>query len=64
MYLNLKWVLATEFSKMTGYTPKAICRKIEDGVWPQGVIWRNSPDGRRQINLEEYNKWVEENPLV
>ena len=60
----LKWVLIPKFSELSGYTPKAIQMKIEKGVWPQGVIWRNSPDGRRQINIEEYQKWVESNPII
>lgn len=60
----LKWVLIKKFSELSGYTPKAIEKKIESGVWPQGVLWRNSPDGRRQINTEEYEKWVEDKPLI
>ncbi len=60
----LKWVRIQKFAELSGYTKKAIERKIDKGQWPQGRIWRNSPDGRRQINIEEYNKWVEENPIM
>ncbi len=59
----IKWVLIRRFCDLTGYSPKAVEMKIEKGVWPQGRIWKNSPDGRRQINLEEYTKWVEDQPL-
>ncbi|WP_263082106.1 hypothetical protein [Endozoicomonas sp. Mp262] len=54
-----KWLLILKFAQETGYTPKAVEQKINSGKWPYGKIWRNSPDGRRQINMVEYEKWVE-----
>lgn len=56
----LKWVLIPKFCELTGYTPGAVNSKIDKGVWAEGVHWKKSPDGKRQINLQEYEKWVEE----
>ena len=57
--MTLRFVLIPLFCAMTGYTDRAVRRKIQDGVWIQGVHWRKSPDNRIQIDLENYTKWVE-----
>ena len=49
---------------MTGYTTKTLERKIESGVWIQGVHYRIAPDGHRLIDLESFEKWVENKPAV
>lgn len=58
--MYMKWVLVPRFCELTGYSVDAVQSKIKSGVWAKGVHWRNSPDNRRQINLEAYEKWVEE----
>ena len=45
-------------SVLTGYSQKAIRRKIEDGVWLEGDLWFKAPDGRILIDMEGYNKWA------
>ena len=57
--LVTKFVLIGRFCEITGYTDKAIRRKIQEGVWTEGLHFRKSPDGRIQINMEAYTKWVE-----
>jgi hypothetical protein len=57
--MNIKWVTIKNLAEMTGYSVPAISQKIVRGDWPEGVMWKKSPDGRRQINLEVYLKWVE-----
>lgn len=47
------------FHSITGYTVKAVERKIEDGVWVEGREWKKAPDGHRLISLEGYKRWVE-----
>lgn len=47
-------------SAITGFTQKAIRRKIEDGKWVEGAQWRRTPDGTILISLEGYRKWVEQ----
>jgi len=48
---------------ITGYTEKAIRRKIADGVWREGEVWdRGGPDGEERINMAGYIAWVESDP--
>lgn len=54
-----QYMLIPVFSDLTGYTEKAVRRKIEDGVWIEGRHYRRAPDGRLTMNLQEYYKWVE-----
>lgn len=44
---------------ITGYSPKAIRRKIEAGVWLEGREFRRAPDGPRADQREGYELWVE-----
>ncbi len=44
---------------MTGYSPKAIRRKIEAGVWLEGREFRRAPDGHVLISVKGYEQWVE-----
>lgn len=58
--IQVEWVLLPMFCSLTGYTEKAVRRKIEDGVWLQGKQFRKAPDGRITMNIQEYYKWVEQ----
>lgn len=44
---------------ITGYTEKAIRRKIADGVWREGDVWRKAPDGSILISIKGYTAWAE-----
>jgi hypothetical protein len=44
---------------VTGYSVKAMQRKIERGDWQEGKIWRRALDGRICIDLQEYERWAE-----
>jgi hypothetical protein len=44
---------------ITGLTPKAIRRKIEEGKWLEGREWQRSPDGGIFISIKGYSAWVE-----
>ena len=44
---------------LTGYTVKAIQRKIERGDWPEGKVWRHAPDGHVVVDMMGYERWVE-----
>lgn len=39
--------------QLTGYSDKAIRRKMEDGVWREGAVWLLSASGGRQKSLME-----------
>lgn len=54
-----RYVTISLAAAVTGYTEKAIERKIEDGVWLEGKEWKRAADGRILIDLEGYSRWVE-----
>lgn len=53
-----RYVVLKLASAVTGYTVKAIQRKIECGSWAQGAVWIRAPDGRVLIDLVGYQAWV------
>lgn len=53
------YVTLERFEELTGYTVKAVERKIEGGAWAEGREYRRAPDGRRLVNLEGFHRWVE-----
>lgn len=55
----VKYVRIRRFAELTGYTEKAVYRKIEEGVWVQGREFQRAPDGNICVNLEGYESWVE-----
>jgi len=54
-----RYVLLPLAEKITGYSVKAMERKIERGDWSEGKVWKRAPDGRICIDLVGYEKWVE-----
>jgi hypothetical protein len=54
-----RYVLLSLVSALTGYSVKAMTRKIERGDWQEVKLWRRAPDGRILIDMVGYQKWVE-----
>jgi hypothetical protein len=54
-----RYVLLPLAAAVTGYTVKAMERKIERGDWLEGKLWQRASDGRILIDLVGYPKWVE-----
>jgi hypothetical protein len=54
-----RYVLLTVAAQLTGYTVKAMERKIERGDWIEGKVWIRAPDGRIHVDLVGFQKWVE-----
>lgn len=54
-----RYVLLKLASAVTGYSVKAMERKIERGDWLQDRVWRRAPDGRILLDIMGYQKWVE-----
>jgi hypothetical protein len=54
-----RYVLLGLAERITGYTVKAMERKIERGDWVEGKVWVRAPDGRILIDMVGYHKWVE-----
>ena len=40
-----RYIRIPKFEQLTGYTVKAVERKIETGVWTEGREYRHAPDG-------------------
>lgn len=55
----MRYVRITLFSQQTGYTEKAVRRKIADGIWLAGREYRKAPDGAILMDMEGYGRWVE-----
>lgn len=55
-----RYVRLPLFEKLTGYTQKAVRRKIESGAWLEGREYRRAPDGHIIVDLQGYHKWVEQ----
>lgn len=45
-------------SSVTGYSIKAIRRKIEEGIWREKREYWRAPDGRILIDLKGYLRWA------
>lgn len=54
-----RYVLLHLATAMTGYTIKAMQRKIERGEWVEGKVWIRAPDGRILISIPGFELWVE-----
>ena len=54
-----RYVLLNMAAQMTGYTVKAMERKIERGDWIEGKVWLRAPDGRILIDMLGFQRWVE-----
>jgi hypothetical protein len=54
-----RYVLLPLAQMLTGYSVKAMQRKIERGDWQEGKVWKHAPDGRIVIDMVGYHKWVE-----
>jgi hypothetical protein len=54
-----RYVKLNRFELLTGYTEKAVRRKIEEGIWLEGREFRRAPDGHILVDLLGYEKWVE-----
>lgn len=57
-----RYVRLPLFERLTGYTQKAVRRKIESGAWVEGREYRRAPDGHIIIDLHGYQRWVEKSP--
>jgi hypothetical protein len=57
--IQVKFVMIPVFTQITGYTEKAVRRKIEENIWRNGKHYRRSPDGHIHMDMPEYYKWIE-----
>ncbi len=62
--MTARYIKLQVFESLTGYTQKAVRRKIEEGVWLEGREFMRAPDGHILVDLRGYEKWVENHRLV
>ena len=54
-----RYVRVHLFEALTGYSAKAVERKIASGVWMEGREFKRAPDGHVLIDMKGYERWVE-----
>lgn len=54
-----RYVKLPLFEAISGYTQKAVQRKIQEGRWIEGREYRRAPDGHILVDLEGFARWVE-----
>lgn len=59
MIAPAKYVKLPLFEALTGYTEKAVRRKIEEGHWLESKEYLRAPDGHILVNMEGFYAWVE-----
>jgi hypothetical protein len=57
--MTVRYIKLPLFESLSGYTPKAIHRKIEEGVWLEGREFKRAPDGHILVDIKGYEAWVE-----
>ncbi|MBK0080091.1 excisionase [Kosakonia cowanii] len=60
--LNLDCVPISAYCKVTGETPEAITKRVQRGVWFEGVqVLKVEGVKERWIDLDEVSKWARQN---
>lgn len=54
-----RYVRVHLFEVLTGYSAKAVERKIASGVWMEGREFKKAPDGHVLVDMKGYEQWVE-----
>jgi hypothetical protein len=52
------WVRIPKFCAMTGETDDSVRANMNNGHWPEGIVWKKAPNGRIYIHTRNFNKWV------
>lgn len=56
----MRYVRIQKFAELTGNTEQAVQTKIARGTWVEGHEYRRAPDGNIYVDVEGYERWVEE----
>jgi hypothetical protein len=57
--IEADYMLIPLFCSITGYSEKAVRRKIEDGKWIEGIHYTRAPDGHITMSLKAYYAWAQ-----
>ena len=58
-----RWVLLAEHCRRTGETPQMVHTRRKRGIWLDGKHTLLATKRRLYVNVEEFNKWVENQSL-
>lgn len=64
MIYGVKWVTIGRAAELSGFGQDAIRAYIKLGHWKPGVQYKYNPVNRIVVNLEEMDKWQEQQPIV
>lgn len=51
-------IRVNKFCELTGWTDRAVRRKIQEGVWLEGKEYHRAPDRSITMDMEGYERWV------
>ncbi len=54
-----RWVKASKYSAISGYSLPALRKKRQNAVWLEGIHWRRAPDGNVYYDWQRIDQWVE-----
>lgn len=57
--ISKRYIRIAKFADETGYSVKAVEKKIEDGVWLEGTHYIRAPDRTIHMEMGAYYKWLE-----
>ena len=57
--IAIKWVKLKKFSQLTGISEMAVRKKRHEGKWDDKIV-KVLADGMLYVNIEEYQKWIEQ----
>lgn len=57
-------VTIRRFAELSGYSEKAVRRKIERGDWLEGFEYHRAPTGGVTIYLPGFNRWAQGLPRL
>jgi len=56
---DYRWVLLAEHCRRTGETSQMVHTRRKRGIWLDGKHTKLASKKRLYVNVEEYNRWVE-----
>ena len=54
-----RWITLRYTAELTGYSEKALLRKIEERKLPKKLVWVQDPDNKHMINIRNFMLWLE-----
>ena len=59
----MRFVTIKRLAELSGYSEKAIRRKIDLGIFLEDVHFFKAPDSRIHFNVDAYEQWLQQESL-